>query len=90
MLELGIFQHRIVESCPPLKHCSPVELTARQSTGPMCARNVYTGSTSNEVALKHKQHYLSEVTNIKSSIFKYQFSYHELVSSKGKSQMCLL
>lgn len=62
MLELGIFQHLIVESCPPLKHCSPVELTAKHSTGPMCARNVYTGSTSKEVALKNKDQHVSTAT----------------------------
>ena len=54
ILELGIFQHLIVESIPPLKHCSPVALTARHSTGPTWALNVYTGSTSSEAALQNK------------------------------------
>lgn len=57
MLELGMFQHRMVESMPPLKHCSPVALTARLSTGPTWARNVYTGSTSSDAALEANSGY---------------------------------
>lgn len=51
MFEPGMFQHCKLPSSPPLKHCSPVALMARQSTGPVWPRNVYTGSTSSEADL---------------------------------------
>ena len=56
MFGLGRFQHWTSPSSPPLKHCSPVPLIARQSTGPVWERNVYNGSTSSEADLGNKKH----------------------------------
>lgn len=35
MLGLGVFQHWMVPSTPPLKHCSPVLLITTLSTAPL-------------------------------------------------------
>lgn len=38
MLGLGVFQHWMVPSTPPLKHCSPVLLITTLSTAPLWFR----------------------------------------------------
>ena len=40
MLELGIFQHRMVLSTPPEKQRSPFGETVRARTGPVCALKI--------------------------------------------------
>lgn len=45
-MELGMFHHWMVESSPPLKHCSPLEVIANDNTGPLQRNCVLTRQSS--------------------------------------------
>ena len=58
MLELGMFQHRMVVSTPPEKQRSPFGETVRASTGPVCALKIGLKNTtlSRQLFNKYSKH----------------------------------